>query len=458
MQRKELVLYSLAIMQESKTDEENYYKQNLANAMDISSRTLDQYFTDLAKDGYISKKNTKFKKPLNDLVSLTPMGLKELSLVDDMVSQFLLTPERHNIPSCISVDSILKRIRDPMEKIFFLSMFTRLKRFDLTLFMDTMKYNRSDSNLVKILSDVNSDKVNNDITTIADSLYRTYLFEDFDEKTFLDSADLHKDLDSILVLATAYHRQGRNNDARILYNIVLSEKARPNQNQWFLANFGLARVMRSEGDPEGSISLLDQLTESTDNTIFHAMINERKGMTYSEMGIPEEAEVYFSKAEHSLNNIGIPLLSGFVHNDRGIHYLRIGKLDLAAEDWRKCKKLAKEARSEMIEAVVLINLAFVEMVSGDLDQSEKNLSRSRKILSSRNDLEGLAANAFTSSLLCLYRKDIIGANENFARSETVAYPAPSPLERKERREIYLRKAKELGLEGAVVPDLSILSG
>lgn len=452
MERKELVLYSISLMKDTETSRKDYFKQNIASALDISDSTLDHYIGLLHRDGMIEKKRSKIIRPISDTITITTLGINELKMVEDVVSRFLLTPERHNVPSCVQVGSILKRIRDPMEKIFFLSVFTRLKRFNLMVFLEALRYSRSDSNLLNVLSDMDSNGKDGEDGTLVNSLFRTYMFAEFDEESFMRSADLSRDLDSIILLANAYHRQGRNHDAKDLFNIVLSERSRPTQNQWFLANYGLARVIRSDGDPEGSIRLLDRTMEMTDNKVYHAMLKERKAITLSDLGRMEEAEANFNSANHSFISFGIPVLSSFLHNDRGIHYLRQDRIDEAANEWRKGLKMAKEARSEYIEASLLTNISDIEMREGKLVRAEKSLSKAREKFALRNDLEGIAAVEFNQALLMLYKKDAKKANEIFRRSEETAYPAPSAIERKERRMVFLATAKELGVEGAEVPE------
>ena len=445
-------MYSLQILENQERQERKYFKQNLANAIDISNRTLDQYFSILNKEGFIRKKGAKYERPISDLISITPLGLDELKMVDKVVSGIILTPERHNIPSCIPVRSILKRIRDPMEKIFFLSICTRLKRFDLMTFLETMRYAQQDSNLVNVLSDIGEDDSGDRGNYLIETLYKTSLFKEFDEASFLKDVDIKTDIDSILILATAYQRQGRNKDARLLFEIVLSDRARPSQNQWFIAKLGLSRITRSEGDPDKALELLDDIYRQTDNRIFHALITMRKATTLSEMGRLEEAASLFNTALHSCNSFQIPILKCILLNNRGIMYLRMGDPDRAAEDWTRAMKHAKDAGSKFIKGPILTNLSDIQMRNGDLDKASSSLSQARKIFDARNDFEGIAGIEFNMALLYLYLNDVDEANRYFILSEEVAYPAPSPLERMERREVFLITAEELNVPGAKVPD------
>lgn len=451
IERKELVLYSISMINRAETDID-YSKNHLASAMDISTKTLDQYLKELDRAGFLSRKHSKYHRDLDYLVSLTPLGYEELKQLNDEIDRMTLTPERHNVPTCIPMKQILNRTRDPMEQIFLLSLFTKTKSFDLMMFLSALRITKSDSDLMKVFSEMGSEEGSGSGgLNIADGIFKTYYFTDFNEDKLLSAGKGKKDIDSLLILGNAYQRQGRNNDARMIFDHILSEKMRPDQNQWFLANYGISRVLRSQGKHDNSIEHLEMMMQMTDNTVFHAICKERIAMTLSEMGRNDEVDPLYKSVLHSFNSFGIPILSATALNNRGILRMRQDRTDLAENDWNRALKYARESKSEITMASVQLNLSDIELRKGNMERSMEKMKYSKRVFEGRYDLEGVACVEFNLALYYCFKGDREKVLEHFRRSEEIAYPAPSPLEKQERRNIVKEMAEKNGMEDLVLP-------
>lgn len=452
MDRKELVLYSISIMNDSENKGE-YYDNHLASALDITTNSLNRYMKQLDDEGFLNRRRSKYHRTLDDTVSITPLGLNELEQLNETLKKMTLTPERHNVPSCIPIHHLLKRTKDPMERIFLLSLITRTKSFDLMMFLSALRIAKNNNSLINIFSDMKSGEKGNEKGNynIAEGIFKTYLYTEFNEDRLLSSQNADSDIDSLLILGNAYQRQGRNNDAKMIFDLILSEKMHPNQNQWFIANYGIARILRSKGKPEDSIDHLYTIMEMTDNRIFHALCKERIAMTLSEMGKNDRASVIYKSVLNSFGSFGMPVLSAMALNNRGILHNRNDRLDLAEDDWTRAMRYAKQAKNEMAMACVQLNLSNVDLRKGKVSESKLKMDFSNRIFSKRQDLEGIACVEFNLALLYCCKKEWEKVIEHFKRSEEVAFPAPSPLEKEERRRLVMEMAEKNGLKDLVLP-------
>ena len=91
------------------------------------------------------------------------------------------------------------------------------------------------------------------------------------------------------------------------------------------------------------------------------------------------------------------------------------------------------------------NLADIFARKGDFKKALTYLKKGEKIANNMGDLEMTSSLLFNFSLVYLMMKDMDTAVKSFKRSEEIAFPLPSPLEKEERRNAVLHFAKENSL-------------
>jgi DNA-binding PadR family transcriptional regulator len=221
--KEELVLYSLNRLLESENEKDPFTKENLANTLDISYGTLDIYLGKLKKNGYIVRRKRKFPRSLSDSLELTGEGREEVVKIKDRIGNEFLTPENHNIHSMVPLKVVLERIKDPLEEVLFLSLYHSIRSFDLYSYLQMMKDLREDSNMVRILSDLQEEPKQSELP-VAGTFFRACFFGDISPEEFLDEKGDYGNVFNLLLVAEANQKQARLGQARTIYDHLLSGK------------------------------------------------------------------------------------------------------------------------------------------------------------------------------------------------------------------------------------------
>lgn len=451
--RDELVLVGIDLVLEMEETGPSYSKEDLALTLDITKKTLNDYFTKLKKADLIETVQKKYVNDISSIVAITPSGRERLEHLWASIDRFILTPEHHNIPSIVNVKTILDRMRDPLEKLFFLSVYSYNKEFDLMTFLDILKISISDSNLVNIFSemDLDEDDTSANVPFIV-SFSRTSFHGGYSKKLLDENIPTEQDPHSMLVIAETDLRQGRLSDAKGLYEFLLSDRFKLTQNQWFLARNGVFNVLCYKGDTEEAMEFMDRTMELTDNKVFIAYCKQNKAKVYSIIGDLDTSLSLYNSAIKSFHSYGLPMMLAIVYNNRGTLYYRLAvrKIDVeknlqnAEEDWKKARRYAGEARSDYCEATILVNLADLSGMKGDYETAFNYLKKSKKIYEKFGDLEGVALNHFNQALVYMYKKDLDNAIKNFNISMTIANPLPSPMSKEEWKNHFIQYSKDNG--------------
>ena len=465
MAKESLILYSLDLLLNNELTDKVYYKEQLALSLDISDRTLDLYLSKMKKERYIERTKKHYVSDLDKIVRITSKGEDKLDEIKENIQKELLTPERHNSPTCVSVSVILKRMRDPLERIFFLSLYFRNKSFDLPTYIQTMKEVKSDFQIVKVLSEMENDGSGQGIPLV-DTFFKTRYYGKPSAVNLDDGYFDRTDPNNLLIVAEASYKQGRFTDSRTIYEYLLSDKINLNQNQWFIAKTGLALLTSKEGDVEEAIYLLNDIIKRTDNKIYHSYAKQLIARIYSNIGEHEKSLKLYNEVINSFRTLGIPIMCAIAYNNRGVLYYRMRNYDKAEENWLIARKYITEAGVENMLGPVYGNLSDIEIIKGNLEKSEKYLKDAMKIYEDSDNYEEKSYMEYNYSLHYLAKGDLKKALEYFKRSETIAYPFPSPPERMEKRRTFKERALEAGFdepwiyeldnEGRIVEELSSL--
>ncbi len=443
--KESLALYSLDLIR-GKDGGREYRVEQVANAMGISPNTFNLYVSRLVKEGLITKQKKRYLKDLNQTVTFSQKGSDEVQNIENRVGELLLTTDRHNVPKMIKVSSILGRIKDPLERVFFLSLYHKVRYFDLPMYLNTLRMAKMDVNMVDIFSDLEIDKKDTTRLSFVESFYNTGLWGKIDKELPMEDVWKENDTNTLLVLAEAYLRQAKIDEARVIHRYITDMRGDITQNQWFKIQIDEANALRKEGKMEEAMEFLDKVSEETDNKKHNALIKSIKGLVFALTGDREKALELYRSAIASFNTFGLPILLSIVHNYRGYTHFINDYHEDAEKDWIKARRYAKDAGSRYGEAMILPNLADIAVRAGKFDLAEKYLKRAHAIFEETGDHEGFSIVEYNYAIFHIFKKDIDSAIECFDRSNEIAYPLPSPQEKKELRGYFIKCALEKGYE------------
>jgi len=445
IKKEEVVLYTLDVLFEMGWGSTKVKKEQIASALDISANTLDLYLTNLARKGLIIRIKKHFLDDFRRSVEITEEGYEAIGEIKRKIEKEYLTPERHNIPTMVPVSIVMNRIADPLERIFFLALFSRLKRFDLPFYLETIKTSKQGNNIIDVMVEMEQTEQPEE-HPVVETFFRTcfYGLTQLDEDLYND--ECAQDPNTLLIISEASVKQGKYNNARMIYEHLLSGKVPLTQNQWTIASINLAFLSFKEGDSEKALKELNRIIETTDNKIMRAYTMQVKARVFAASGDDEEALRMYTSALNSFKTFGLPLLQAITHNNRGIVYFRLNELEKAQEEWERCRKLAKSMRTPVVEGCSTTNLANVHRIKGDLEKTRSYLESFYDFFKDLGDYESLAYLDLIFALYYLDKKDRENAVKHFRLSETIAYPSPSPMEREERRRMFIECAKKNGFE------------
>jgi len=445
MAKEELVLIGINFLLHEKEKGHTYTKSDLSQALDITPKTLNDYLKILRDVGLLETKQRKFIKDLDVLVKITDKGRERVELILRKIENLILTPENHNIPNIVMVKAILDLITDPLEKIFFLNVFSSNKDFDLFLFLDVLGISRADSNIVNIFSGPGEGTSLQQGLPFIVTFSKTSFHGGLKGTTSKLEGWSEKDPAALLIISESCQKQGRLKEAKAYYEFLLSPSTKLTQNHWFIARIGLVQTLRKSGDMEKALELLEETMGMTDNKTFIAYAKQIKAMLYSMEGKFNESMVLYNSSIRSFHFQGFPLMLSIAYNNRGTLFYRMGLLDHALDDWNKALRYAKEAGSEYCEAGILSNLADMYGRRKEFDRALNYLDRGEKITIEAGDMEMCSSIHFNFALVYIMMGDMELALEHYRKSLEVAHPLPPPIEREERKKFMLDYAREFNL-------------
>lgn len=267
--KEDLVLYSLYRLLTLDLESRAYNRNHLSNALDISIGTLDLYLTKLKNGGFILRNKKKYPKSLSDSVEITNDGINRANEIRKSINGEFLTPENHNIQSMVSLGVVLDRIRDPLEEILFLSLYHSIRTFDLKSYLQMMKDLRADSNMVRVLSDLQEGPEHTSLP-VAGAFFRACFFGDISPDDLMRADNYCDNVFNLLLVAEANQKQGRLKQALTIYEHLLSGKMKLTENQWVIAKTGLGLTLFKDGKTEQAVEIIRSVIDKTGNKIMKA--------------------------------------------------------------------------------------------------------------------------------------------------------------------------------------------
>ncbi|MGA1821926.1 MAG: tetratricopeptide repeat protein [Thermoplasmatota archaeon] len=445
MDKESLVLYSIYLVSRDPDDSFTYTRKHISQALNITQNTLDRtYISGLKNKGYLEIRKKMYTGGEIRDITITEDGIKRIKEIEEKLSGMTLTPENHNIQTYVKITQILKIIRNPLDRIFFLAVHNRYSSFDLMILLEEFRIRNSELSIINLARDLEN----------PGEMGRRAFVDYFIDMSFYGSLDFNQDdlsnsesIDALLLRAESFRKQGdKIGKAREIYEWILSNPEYIDQNQWFVANIGLAHTVRKMGDTDHAFEILDGIIESTDNKYYIAYTKEIKAYIYSQMNEFGKSLELFRSSISAFNNFGFSLLLALGYNNRGILYFKMDDFKQAESDWKRARKYAREANSRYIEAITIGNLADIYMKKGKLDKSKGLLDQAEELFQSLKDMDKIASIEFNRALLYVEQKDLDKALHHFTLSETIAQPLPSPPERRERREEFIKRGLEKGFD------------
>jgi tetratricopeptide (TPR) repeat protein len=444
LDRESLVLYAINLIEKLPEEKRAHSKDRLTSAMGISDSTLDLYMSRLSSKGFLVRKRLKYKSDVLSNSSITDTGREEVIRVQRTIDGLLLTEERHNIPSCIQVSTILGRINEPLEKIFFLSLYTQNKFFDLPMVLNTFKISKEQTNLLNAFCDMQPNPCGIRNESFVETYFNTSLYGKIDKEMLKSDSWKRDDIDALLVLAKAKQKMGKLEEVKMIHEYLLTSRTDLTQNQWFIIKTDQLQILRKDRKYDELMESLDELLDTIDNKIYVAFLKMLKGQALFMSGERKEYKEYYRSAISSFNSFAMPLFLGITYNNRGVANFIAENYKDAEEDWNKARKFGKEAKSEYLEAKVLPNLADINMMKGNFKLAISQLNKAKKIFMDYSDYDGIANVELNLALLELEKGDLEHALEHFNLSNTISFPLPSPEEKTMYRDGFIKRAMEKG--------------
>lgn len=443
---RDLVLYGLGLL----TDEDeprpiDYSKTDLASCLEISTRTLDNYLTDLSKTRLITRTKKRYADTLDQIIRLTSLGRDRFREIIDELNSLILVPERHFITRPIEVESILDQLGNPLEKLFFISTYSRHHEFDLPLFLRTVSIMKEDSNVLNTIQGLDAKENGMRQTSFIETFSRTSLHGLGKAMRKIDINRVEKSINASLIYAEALQKNGDLQGSLNIYRSILQPHNDITDDQWFIAKMGMIHCLRKIGDVDSAIDMIDRTFKEIEKNVYKGYLNQIKALILSMTGEFDESLHLYKSTIGYFHLEGNPLLLAIAYNNRGTLYYRVGKYDEAVEDWNKARNYAKQADSDYCLSATFMNLAHIEAMRNNFGSSLDLIDRAERITIEIGDKELQSGSLYNRALTMLYMKKGKEAVYHFNRSMMIAYPLPSPLEREERRASFRSVAEKNGV-------------
>ena len=443
LDRESRVLLSISMTKEYGKDGSVYKRRDLADAMDISPVTLERtYLSRLRSDGFIDIDKKVYSSEDLENIRITDKGEEKLKDIWSQLDEMTFTPQNHGIETYVKVVRILKLINNPLDRTFLLHLFSRIKSFDLLNLLESFQVRNNEISSLNIAKSLET----GGRKAFVDHVYDTSIYsrKDLDPENLDDLANGRVDL--LLTRADAYKRQGKLDQSREIYDYLLNHPEYCNENQVFISKIGLSHVLRIQDHVEDCLKLLDDVIENGIDRYKIAYAKQVKAYTFSQMGQYNDALKLFKSSLNSFRHFGFPLFLSIGYNNRGILHFKMEDYDSAEDDWFWGKKYAMEANSLYVEACIMTNQADIFMKKDQLDKAEGLLHRAEKIFKSFSEYHGMTGILFNRALLHIERGEFEKGIEVLRESEEAHPLIPSKLEIRERREEFMKRAREKGFQ------------
>jgi tetratricopeptide (TPR) repeat protein/DNA-binding MarR family transcriptional regulator len=446
LKKDQLVLYTLGLLKKTEKPDSHFTGELISSALCITENTLDHHMTILSKSGLITRIKKKYVRSFTDRYEITEEGNKKIGKILEEVDRLLLTEDRHNIPSCLPVSDIISRIPDPMEKVFFLTLYNQNRYFDLPSFLDILRLSKEETGLINIFCDLNDTECGPRRESFIESFFQSSLYGNVDKDMLKSDIWKREDTDALIALEESKLRMGKFEETKLIHDHLLSSDVELTQNQWFVVMILWAHWLRRKGRIDESIEHLEMIMEMVYNRVYISFARITLAYSLFMKGDREKYKELFNSAIKSFRKHSLPLFLSIAYNYRGVCSFIDEDVTNAEKDWIKARRFAREAKSTFAEAKVLPNLADIAIMHGKFDLAKNYLDKARTIFEEVNDYDGLAVIEFNYTLYYIEAGDRDNALYHFKRCNEIAFPLPIESDRKMYREEVIKRARKRGMD------------
>lgn len=407
---------------------------------------MDLYLCKLKSAGLIDRRKKRFARDLRGIIELTPSGRNRLRGIRNTMEGKVLSSKFHNISGAVTLRSILERIKDPVEKVFFLSLFNYNTSFDLVTYLMLSEMSRDETNLLNVLACNGQPWLKGRSGSFPDQLFNASLYGNIDAEV-LSSAFWEKGSeDVLLLLAEAKIKIGRLEEAKMVHDHLLSSVEGLNDDQKLVLTMDRAAYLVRYGEHLTAIKELEIEGRRNDNEVHKALLELMRASIIVYHLDRSSKKDHFKKCIKTFDSLDLPLLSSRAYGIRGMAYLRFGDIERAEEDLVNARKAAVRAGSPMAEARALLDLSKLAFQKGKFDLAMSYLKRSKVIFQKTSILEPASYAEFQMALLEVERGRTKQSVMHYRNCALVAQPLPSVLTLMSYRDQLERIALEKGNE------------
>lgn len=443
LKNQELILFALNEVLLEKNKNLTLTLESFANILNVKEESLKVYLSSLSKEGFIERDRKHFQNNIIEKIIITEKGYEKIKYIDYILKKSVFTPENHGIDKVWSFFDLYNKYNNIFEKIFILTLFVKLKKFDLNTFINNFDIIKDGRTLSRIfnehfcLSKMKPGSYGKEIMKM--SIYGLD-----NKEQIIENQNCKFDVDTSIIIAESSRRRGEFEVAMRQFQDLLSSRYSLNENQWFQVQLNLICLKYENGDCSSIRNDLEKLSSQTSDTILSAYLLEMEGMVeYFEKNY-DKAVKKISSSIRSFHKFDEKFFLSISYNNRGVVYFNLEKYYFADKDWRKALKYAQSIKNKYCESIIYPNLADIEINRNNFQKANRYLDKADKLLDELGIFKGKEAVEFNRSLLYLKMGNLRSALEHFHASENITPSFPTPKERSIRREWFFNKAKEMG--------------
>ncbi len=445
LSNEDLILFSVHELLREKNDQLEVTLKDFASGPHIHENTLNVYLSKLRKQGLIHRINKHYEYNIIKKMSLTEEGFLRLENINSVLSNSVFTPENHKIDHVWKFFDIYNKYKNPIERIFILTLFVKMKDFDITSFISTLETSKDERCFTRIFNDHFCTKDKKKVT-LSQSILNMSLYGINYKNDILNMNQEKGDINSLILLAEASRRRGEFEYANQQFKQLLKPTFNLTRNQWLQIQINLLCLNYELEDYQEVNKKIEYLKDQTKDIVLKNYLLEIEGTLCYFNKDNENAIKLLSSSIRSFHKLNEDFFLSLAYTNRGVVYFNMENFPLAEKDWKKALKYARNVGSKYSEANILPNLADIEIQRKNYKKAKYMLNKSEDMFIDLGCIRGRDIVEFNRALLYLEMKKLDKAIDHLNISETLSPSFPTTKDMEIRRDWFLKKANDLGLE------------
>ncbi|MBN1389455.1 MAG: hypothetical protein JXA22_02320 [Candidatus Thermoplasmatota archaeon] len=411
-------------------------KEDVSAAIGIEPSTYEHHMIELIKMGLIERSREHNEK----YVGLTENGMKRMKDIIEELKGKYFTALDHSIPYDVPVFDIIERIKDPLHRLFLVSLFKKRRKFDLIDTIESFSIIDRETSIHRLVTEYEFFDTSDKYHPIND--FMKLSFHRFSRNRKDPQMDIDEFPEGSVVHADVCLRSGRVQVAQEIYERILNNKD-ITRDLWFISNAGLIRSLFRTNRSSEAISLITELEKRIDDKLPLAYLKLLHADYLSTIGNFDEASSLFKSCIGTFSHFHCPELLALAYNNKGCHYYAMGDFVEAEKAWNKGRMHCQEAKCEYTKALLLTNLASISRYKSNHGSCKQKLKNASLLFEKHSILEGLSVVEYNRTLLYISMKDMDKAISHYRESIRVAYPLPPTHQVDERKKLLFREMERL---------------